>query len=40
MNPETNQRAGGKGGFASLFHNVYSWPALPQHIRYATSAHT
>jgi hypothetical protein len=28
-----NQRAGGKGGPASLFHTARPWPALPQHIR-------
>lgn len=28
-----NERAGGKGGFASLLHALRSWPALPQHER-------
>jgi len=30
-----NKRAGGKGGFASLFHVACSLPALPQHERSA-----
>ena len=34
----SNQRAGGKGGFASLFHAVPSWPALPQHDRWAENS--
>ena len=28
-----NERVGGKGGFAPLFHPSHSCPALPQHIR-------
>jgi hypothetical protein len=28
-----NQRAGGKGRIASLFHAAHPWPALPQHSR-------
>lgn len=29
------KRAGGKSGFAFVFHSVHSWSALPQHERYA-----
>jgi len=31
MRYRPNERAGGTGGFASLFHTVHSWSALPQH---------
>jgi polyferredoxin len=33
----TNQRAAGKGGFASPFHAARPWSALPQHQRNAAS---
>jgi len=33
MHMRPNERAGGKGGIASLFHTVHFWPALPQHGR-------
>ncbi len=29
----SNERAGGKGRIASLFHAAHPWPALPQHER-------
>jgi len=32
---DANERAGGKGGIASLFHIAHSWPALPQPRRWA-----
>ena len=31
-----NERAGGKGGIPFLFHVARTWPALPQHERWAT----
>jgi hypothetical protein len=33
MNAGANERAGGKGGFTSLFQIVHRWSALPQHKR-------
>jgi len=32
---EPNERAGGKGRIAPLFHVEYLWQALPQYGRYA-----
>jgi len=30
---QSNERAGGKGRMASLFHAAHFWPALPQRER-------
>ena len=33
MKKSANQRAGGDGGIASLFHAGRQWPAAPHHGR-------